>query len=48
MNKNSAFINDSCKKIGEVKVDVDGTIFSYSKDQVKDKVMAALSSLISF
>ena len=34
MNKNSAFINDSCKKIGEVKVDVDGTIFTYTKDQV--------------
>ena len=45
MNKNSAFINDSCKKIGEVKVDVDGTIFSYSKDQVKDKVMTALVTL---
>ena len=24
MNKNSAFITDSCKKIGEVKIDVDG------------------------
>lgn len=45
MNKNSAFINDSCKKIGDVKVDFDGTIFSYSKDQVKDKVMSALASL---
>ena len=45
MNKNSAFINDSCKKIGDVKVDFDGTIFSYSKDQVKDKVMAALVTL---
>ena len=45
MNKNSAFINDSCKKIGEVKVDVDGTIFTYSKDQVKDKVMSSLASL---
>ena len=45
MNKNSTFINDSCKKIGEVKVDFDGTIFSYSKDQVKDKVMSALTSL---
>ena len=45
MNKNSAFITDSCKKIGEVKVDFDGTTFSYSKDQVKDKVMAALASL---
>ena len=45
MNKNSTFINDSCKKIGEVKVDFDGTTFSYSKDQVKDKVMSALASL---
>jgi len=45
MNKNSAFINDSCKKIGEVKIDFDGTVFKYSKDQVKDKVMAALASL---
>ena len=42
MNKNSAFINDSCKKLGEVKVDFDGTTFTYSKDQVKDKMMAAL------
>ena len=47
MNKNSTFINDSCKKIGEVKVDFDGTTFSYSKDQVKDKVMSALASLDS-
>ena len=45
MNKNSAFINDSCKKIGEVKVEVDGVTFTYSKDQVKDKVMSALASL---
>lgn len=45
MNKNSTFINDSCKKIGEVKVDYDGTIFIFSKDQVKDKLIAALVSL---
>lgn len=45
MNKNSTFINDSCKKIGEVKFDFDGTSFSYSKDQVKDKVMTALETL---
>lgn len=47
MNKNSAFINDSCKKIGDLKVDFDGTTFTYSKDQVKDKVMEALSGLDS-
>lgn len=45
MNKNSTFINDSCKKIGEVKVDFDGTVFKYSKDQVKDKVMSSLASI---
>ena len=45
MNKNSTFINDSCKKIGEVKVEVDGVTFTYSKDQVKDKVMSAFASL---
>ena len=45
LNKNSAFINDSCKKIGEVKVEVDGVIFTYTKDQVKDKVMSALAML---
>ena len=45
MNKNSAFINDSCKKLGEVKVDFDGTTFTYSKDQVKDKMMNALFTL---
>ena len=45
MNKNSAFINDSCKKIGEVKVDYDGTAITLSKDQVKDKVMGALASV---
>ena len=45
LNKNSAFINDSCKKIGEVKVEVDGVVFTYSKDQVKDKVMSALAML---
>ena len=45
MNKNSTFINDSCKKIGEIKVEVDGVTFTYSKDQVKDKVMSAFSSL---
>ena len=45
LNKNSAFINDSCKKIGEVKVDYDGTALTLSKDQVKDKVMGALASL---
>ena len=47
MNKNSTFINDSCKKIGALKVDFDGTTFTYSKDQVKDKVMEALSGLDS-
>ena len=45
MNKNSTFINDSCKKIGEVKVDYDGTVFTFTKDQVKDKLIAALVSL---
>lgn len=45
MNKSSAFINDSCKKIGEVNVDYDGVTLTFSKDQVKDKVMAALTSL---
>ena len=47
MNKNSTFINDSCKKIGDVKATIDGTTFTYSKDQVKDKVMSALASLDS-
>ena len=42
MNKNSTFINDSCKKIGEIKVDYDGVTLTFSKDQVKDKVMGAL------
>ena len=45
LNKNSTFINDSCKKIGEVKVDYEGTALTLSKDQVKDKVMGALASL---
>lgn len=45
LNKNSAFINDSCKKIGEVKVSVDGTTFTYTKEQVKDKLMDALMGL---
>ena len=43
MNKNSVFINDSCKKIGEVKVDFEGTILTFSTDQVKDKIMSALA-----
>ncbi len=45
MNKNSAFINDSCRKIGEIKVEYDGLTFTYDKDQVKDKMMSALASL---
>ena len=45
MNKNSTFINDSCRKIGEIKVEYDGLTFIYNKDQVKDKMMSALASL---
>ena len=45
LNKSANFINDSCKKIGEVKTEVDGITFTFSKDQVKDKLMSALASL---
>ena len=45
MNKNSTFINDSCRKIGEIKVEYDDLTFTYNKDQVKDKMMSALASL---
>jgi hypothetical protein len=45
INKTANFVNDCCKKIGEVKVNVDGTVFTYSKDQVKDKVMSSFIAI---
>ena len=47
INKTASFVNDCCKKIGEVKIDFDGTEFIYSKDQVKDKVMASFITITS-
>ena len=47
INKTASFVNDCCKKIGEVKIDFDGTEFTYSKDQVKDKVMASFITITS-
>ena len=45
MNKNSTFINDCSKKIGEVKVELQGTTFKLNKDQVKDKLMTTLATI---
>ena len=45
LNKNTVFVNDCCKKIGDVKIEFDGTTFTYDKDQVRDKIMSTLVSI---
>ena len=45
LNKTAAFITGCCKQIGEVKIEFDGVQLSLSTDQVKGKLMDALTSL---
>lgn len=45
MNKTSSFINECSKKIGDIKITHDDTVFTYNKDQIKDKVIGALTSM---
>jgi len=45
LNKTSAFITESCKKMGDITVDYDGTKLNMTKDQIKDKLMTTLATL---
>ena len=45
MNKSSTFVNDCCKKIGDVRVDVDDVTFTMNKTQVKDKIMNSFATI---